>query len=342
MTTQLIDRIKIPAVFWTGLSALNLNAADLIRQARLPLATLKDPVALTTGQYFALWQAMVDLSGDSTIGIRLVAALPSGQLPPSLLAAYHAHDYRDALQRMARYKQLCAPERLRIAEEGDVCHVTLEWLYTVSSEPAVPDALVDATMATLLELGRRGTGEAIAPHMVELARPKAAVSILETYFGCRVRFGAQRNALHLHRRDLDRTFTAYNTELLELLTPALDQALASRQRPHSFSDTVRWLLAHQLSGGRPDVPAVARVLGMSERTLQRRLGSEDTSFQLLLSDVRRERARALLTDPAIDIDEVAYLLGYEDQSSFFRAFRLWEGATPSSWRFAQQNQKTFQ
>ena len=339
MTAQLTDRIKIPAGFWAALRALGLSAADLIRLAQLPLAVLTDQVAVTTSQYFAIWQAMQELTGDAAIGIKLATALPSGQLPPSLLAAYHARDYREALQRMARYKQLCAPERLHFSEEGEACLVTLEWLNTNQTEPA---ALVDASMATLLEIGRRGTGEAIAARLVELARPKTNASTHENHFGCRVDFDAQRNRLHLHRSDLGRTFIAYNSELLDLLTPALDQALAERQSAHSFSETVRWLLVRQLSGGRPDIPAVARELGVSERTLQRRLGSEGTSFQLLLTTARRERARELLADSSLDIDEVAFLLGYEDQSSFFRAFRLWEGETPSNWRALHRNRGTLQ
>lgn len=339
MTAHLADRIKIPAAFWAGLEALELSAAVLIRQARLPMAVLTDQVAVTTRQYFALWQAMQELTGNAAIGIKLATVLPAGRLPPSLLAAYHARDFREALQRVARYKSLCAPERLRLSEEDDACLVALEWLYT---EQAAPATLVDASMATLLELGRRGTGETLAARRVDLARPTTNASTHENYFGCRVRFGAQQNCLHLHRSDLGRAFAVYNAELVELLAPSLDQALAERQRRHSFSESVRWLLGRQLSGGRPDVSAVARELGVSERTLQRRLGGEGASFQLLLTDVRRTRARELLADPALDIDEVAWLLGYEDQNSFFRAFRLWEGETPSGWRAMHMNQGTLQ
>lgn len=341
MTTQITDRIKIPAGLWDTLRVLRLNATDLIRLARLPIAVLTDQVAVTTNQYFALWQAMTDVTEDGAIGIKLATALPTGRMPPSLLAAYHARDYRDALHRLERYKQLCAPERLLLSEEGDACVVSHEWLNT---EQAVPTALVDASMATLLELGRRSTGAAIAARLIELARPKTDASALEAYFGCRVRFDAQRNCLHLHRSDLGRVFTAYNTELLDILTPALDQVLAEHQRAQSFSDTarVRRLLVHQMSGGRPDISAVALELGVSERTMQRRLGIEGTSFQLLLTAARRERACELLADSSLDIDEVAFLLGYKDQSSFFRAFRMWEGKTPTNWRAAHQNERTLQ
>lgn len=89
-----------------------------------------------------------------------------------------------------------------------------------------------------------------------------------------------------------------------------------------------------LTGGRPDIETVAKELRMSPRTLRRRLTNEKTSFKRLLTQARQEQAREYLADPLLDIKEVAYLLGYEDQNSFYRAFRLWEGDTPSNWRRA--------
>lgn len=71
---------------------------------------------------------------------------------------------------------------------------------------------------------------------------------------------------------------------------------------------------------------------MSDRTLQRRLTDENTSFKQLLTQARHEQAIEYLSDPSLDIKEVAFLIGYEDQNSFYRAFRLWEGDTPSNWR----------
>ena len=71
---------------------------------------------------------------------------------------------------------------------------------------------------------------------------------------------------------------------------------------------------------------------MSDRTLQRRLTDANASFKQLLTQARHEQAIEYLADPSLDIKEVAFLIGYEDQNSFYRAFRLWEGDTPSRWR----------
>lgn len=324
-----LDRIKLPPGFWTGLQQLGITPHDVARKARLPLTIITEPAAVTAAQYFRIWQAYSDLVGDVAIGIiKLVTIFETTQYPPTVLATYHARDYRDALNRMARYKQLCPPESLRITEEDERCIIELEWM---SSEQTGPPVLVGTTLAFLLELGRRGTGQPIAARSVEFSHPMGDVKALEDYFGCPIRIGATDNRLTLHRKDLDRPFISYNKELLEILTPVLDRSL-DEQRNRSFSEMVKWILKRSLTGGRLDIRAVASELGMSDRTLQRRLTDEGITFKQLLTQARHEQAREYLADPKLDIKEVAFLIGYEDQNSFYRAFRLWEGDTPSNWR----------
>ncbi|MMZ67992.1 HTH-type transcriptional regulator VirS [compost metagenome] len=94
-------------------------------------------------------------------------------------------------------------------------------------------------------------------------------------------------------------------------------------------------MKRSLTGGRPDIRVIAKELNMSERTLQRRLAEENTNFKQLLVQARHEQARDYLADPELEIKEVALLVGYEDQNSFYRAFRLWEGETPLNWRNRQ-------
>ncbi|MBE1442589.1 AraC family transcriptional regulator [Paenibacillus sp. OAS669] len=323
------DRIKFPPGFWTGLQQLGIAPQDVARKARLPLTIITESAEVTTDEYFRIWQAYSDLIGDTAIGIiKLVTVFETTQYPPTVLATYHARDYRDALSRMTRYKQLCPPESLRITEEGESCTIELEWM---CSGPAGPPVLIGTTLAFLLELGRRGTGQPLAARSVEFTHSMGDVKALEAYFGCPIRIGATGNRLMLHRRDLDRPFISYNRELLEILTPVLDRSL-DEQRSRSITETVKWILKRSLTGGRLDIHYVASELGMSDRTLQRRLTDEGVTFKELLTQVRHEQAREYLADRRLEIKEVAFLIGYEDQNSFYRAFRLWEGDTPSNWR----------
>ena len=80
------------------------------------------------------------------------------------------------------------------------------------------------------------------------------------------------------------------------------------------------------------VEDVAKELRLSARTLQRRLTEAGATFQQLTQEARRELARHYLRQPSLELNQTAYLLGYEDAHSFFRAFHEWEGSSPGAWR----------
>jgi len=324
------DKCKVPQAFWRAIERAGLQPPAVLRQARLPATLhLGGQGWVTTAQYFALWQAIEQLTTDPDLGLKLVMETDTSVHPPSSLAAFHARDYRDGLMRLARFKRLCTPEVLHISEANGECTVMVEWLH--ATEPA-PHIAVDVDFASLVELGRRGTGRHIAPLRIELARPGPGTPAHVTYFQCPIRYGAPSNVLVLSSQDLDRPFPGHNPELLEILTPALAAALGELQAQSSVREQVKVVLKRGLASGRPEIADIAKDLGMSERTLQRRITEEGSTFRDLLVEARQELGRQLLSDPAADVEEVACLLGYQDTSSFYRAFRDWEGVTPAQWR----------
>ncbi|CAN7355873.1 AraC family transcriptional regulator ligand-binding domain-containing protein [Agrobacterium tumefaciens] len=324
------DKCKIPQAFWRAAERFGILPAALLRQARLPAALhLGDQTFVTTSQYFALMQALTDLSGDPALGIRMVQTVDTAVHPPSSLAAFYARDYRDGLTRLARFKRLCTPEQLRLVEADGDCAVHVDWPFAPGVEPAIS---IDITFATLVELGRRATGQDIKPRRLELTRSGPVTATHAEYFGCPIRTGAARDVLVLDAFDLDRPFPGHNPEMLDMLTPALSAALGEIEAHTSVAEQVKIVLKRSLASGQPSLSDVARQLGMSDRTLQRRITEEGSTFRELLSDARRDLGRYLLADPTTDIEEVACLLGYQDTTSFYRAFREWEGMPPNRWR----------
>ena len=95
---------------------------------------------------------------------------------------------------------------------------------------------------------------------------------------------------------------------------------------------VKDTLRRSLAGKRPTLQDVGRELGMGARTLQRRLTDAGITFQQLVEDTRRELARHYLKQSTVELNEAAFLLGFEDANSFYRAFHLWEGTSPGEWR----------
>lgn len=223
---------------------------------------------------------------------------------------------------------------MEFTEEQGACTVAIKWLYAPGPEPGL---LVDVAFASLVELGRRGTGQHIRPLRVDFSRQKPEGEEHSDYFACPIRWGAPANALVLALQDLDRPFPGHNPELLDLLTPALSSALVELHAMTSTRDRVKVVLKRMLASGRPELSDVAHELAMSERTLQRRITDEGTTYRALLVEARQELGRQLLSDKSAGLNEVAYLLGFQDSSSFYRAFRDWEGVTPSRWRELRGN-----
>lgn len=333
MTAKPADRCKIPIAFWQAVERVGLSVPVVLRQAELPPSLPQNANALvTTAQYFSLWRALESQSQDDGLAIKLLHATDTSVMPPSTLAAFHARDYRDGLQRLARFKRLCTPEKLHINETSSAVEIRSEWVHASEAEPAIS---VNVTFALVLTLGRRCTGKFVKPLRVELTRSKSNTTDLQSFFECPVRLGAKRNLLVLRPSDLDLPFVSHNPALLDILTPALSEALHDIESEQSVTGQVKEVLKRNLASGRPDVSAVANDLGLSLRTLQRRITESGASFRELLIEARQELVHELLADTSVDLNEVAFLLGYQDTNSFFRAFRDWEGVTPSQWRIAQ-------
>ena len=331
------DRFKVANAFWRGLQKIGLTPVAVLRQSRLPV-TLYDGEKnlVSTEQFFALWRAVSELSADPAAGLNLGRQLEAESYHPLLIAALHSRDYRDCLNRMARYKQFCSPEQMRITETKDEALIEFAWLHSTEEEPP---RLTDAAFSIVVELGRRGSGASIRPKRVELMRAADPSRSYETHFQCPIKYRSRRNALILHRADLDRIFTTHNAELVEMLGSQLEKELAGRQAQARLGERVKWILKRLLAGNRPDILTVARELGLSSRTLQRKITEEGANFRQLLLETRKELVREYLVQPAIEITEAAYLLGYDDPNSFFRAFRSWEGTTPAHWRSLHQPSK---
>ncbi len=121
-----------------------------------------------------------------------------------------------------------------------------------------------------------------------------------------------------------------------MLAPQLDEELKQHKGQESFPERVRATIQKKLTGRRPLMQDIARELRISSRTLQRRLQEAGYSFQQVLEEARYQLARHYLTNSVLELNEAAYLLGYEDASSFVRAFRTWEGIPPAHWRETQR------
>ena len=308
----------------------------VLRQAGLPIGLFQqEKVQLSTEEFFALYRAISEVSRDPAIGLKLGTEERIERYDPIVIAALCTRTFRDAIGRLSRYKQLVCPEKIDLVERGSECAVHFSWLLAQEPEPAM---LVDVCFAWIMTVARRGSGRPIRPKLVEFQRPEAHRGIYEKHFQCPVKFKAARNVLVFSKADMDGPFLTYNPDLLAAVAPQLEAELKQQLAEQDLREQVKGILKRLLAGERPGIQDVARELRMSTRTLQRRISEDGATFQELLEEARRELARHYLTHSSLELNETAYLLGYEDANSFFRAFHKWEGTTPGQWRVSHAAQ----
>jgi AraC-like DNA-binding protein len=293
-----------------------------------------DRILVSTEELFALHRGIADASNDPAFGLKLGTEERVERYAPVKLAALSARSFRDAVERLSRYKQLTCPEEIRLVERGNECAVQFVWLLAHEKEPPL---LVDVCFAWIVAMAQRGIGRPLSPRRVEFQRAPAQREMYETHFRCPVKFKADKNALVFSKADMELPFVTHNADLLATVAPQLEAELTEQLAHKTFTEQAKGILKHLLAGQRPGLEDLARELHLSTRTLQRRLTEQSITFQRLLDEARHELARHYLLHSPRELNETAYLLGYEDANSFFRAFHHWEGTSPKQWRLLQKN-----
>ncbi len=327
-------RLRFSGSTFSKLEEHGVSASAVLRRAGLPQEYAKQPrVLLKTEELFALWRAIGEVSTNPAIGLLLGTEAKTERFHPIGLAALSSENFGAAMGQMARYKQLTCPEEIIQNKDDKEWSIQFRWLLADELEPRV---MIECAFAWVLSIVRHGTGTRLSPLRVEFVEARSNVKAMERHFGCPVRCGCPRNAIVFRAADAERKFVTRNAELLGLLAPQFEKELEQENADENFIERVRSAIEQKLTGRRPTIEDIADALHISSRTLQRRLQEEGSSFQRVLEDARHQLARRFLNNSVLELNEAAYLLGYEDGNSFVRAFRSWEGVPPARWREMQR------
>src|SRR2546425_541602 len=325
---------RVSGSTFSKLEELGVRASAVLRRAGLPQGFIDQPrVLLNTEELFALWRAVGEVTPNPAIGLQLGTESKTERFHPIGLAALSSENLGAAIDQMARYKQLTCPEEILQEKDDEEWGIQFRWLLADEVEPPV---LIECCFAWVLSLARHGTGTRISPLRVEFVQHRAHVKTIERHFGCPVVCGVPRNAIVFRAADAQRPFVTRNAELLGMLAPQFEEELKQENVDENFPERVRGAIQQKLTGRRPTIEDIADALHISSRSLQRRLQDEGSSFQRVLEEARHQLARHYLNNSVLELNEAAYLLGYEDANSFVRAFRTWEGVPPARWRERQR------
>jgi AraC-like DNA-binding protein len=308
---------------------LGLDTDALLRAVGISRETLCDPDARLPGsQASALWTKAYELSRDPVLSLHAAEACPLGAYKVIDYIASNASTVGEAFLCSTRYFPLInTAVILTIDESGDP--ITFD-VADETGPTGVSRQYAEYCLATFLLHVSGATGVSFTLRRVTFAhRAPPETKEHERIFGCKVQFEAERNRLYIDRGAWESRTRAANPGVLEVLTQHADLLVQRLPRGPDLVERTRQAIAERLRGGDPSLEGVARELGQSGRSLQRHLRELGYSYNALADEVRAATARLYLDQPDIAIAEVAYLLGFADQSTFNRAFKRWTGQTPA-------------
>ena len=323
----------LDGTYGRALGALGIDVGEALRKAGLPEDALCRPApTMTAREYYAFADAVGELAGREDAAVALASADGMEQFSPPIFASFCARDGRACIERLARYKPLIGPMEF-ILTDGDGS-LTVQ-LVCPERERAMPAFLVQCEIAFLVNVLRAATKRDISPVGVMVRNPPEG-TWFEEYLGCEVQ-EADCDAVTFADADLAVPFFSRNDAMWGYFEPELGRRLSELDVDEGVSARVRSALVEALPTGEVGIDVIARRLGQSKRTLQRKLGEEGTTFQKQLNHVRALLAKRYLGTTSMRTEEIAFMLGYVEHNSFLRAFGSWTGLSPSEYRKRQES-----
>ena len=308
--------------------ALKLDAARTLKRAGLPenyFARLPD--LLPPEEYFRFLEAVDTELGEQDLALALYDVLSVEMFSPPIFAAVCSPNLKLAARRVAEHKPLVGPMQLNLTDNS--AGLTIGIKPPVFPRPPLCFYLFEVLFWVYLV--RQCTREQIVPLRFQIPERPDSILEYEALLGARVSIGAECEIV-FSSEVAEKPFLTQNDFTWAAFKPEMQRRLSELEHDASMWDQVQSVLLEALPAGLATMAYVARKLRVSERTLQRRLKEENTSFQHILSTTRAELSRHYLKETVLPYAEVAYLLGYKDTNSFYRAFKDWEDATPEQFR----------
>jgi AraC-like DNA-binding protein len=280
----------------------------------------------------ALWEAAVRGLADPLFPLRCGKRPTEHARSIVVMAGMVSPTLGEAVHRVVRYWPLVTDAfRWTVTEEGERVSMATEMPGDASLGWRCG---MEFHVVDIIHTAQVLTGGAFAPRELRLSHepPRTVIRALEDLVRARVRTGTGRVEIVAERAQMDLPLALQVPAPLERFVLSLaERALAEVARPPSFVERVKRMMEEGPPDARTTLERVAGQMGVSTRTLHRRLEEHGCSFQGLLDEVRRRRAQLLLTDDGLSSEQIADALGLS-RRGFFRAFRRWTGVTPAAYR----------
>ena len=316
-----------------ALQKRDLDPAPLIRNAGLPpIDVINLQRRLPASAQARFLEFAAEALEDTALGLHLAKHANPRQAGLLFYTASAARDLSEALALIARYSRIMS-EGVRLKVERAPDGLVVETIYSGISRHRSRQ-VIEFGLTIILKALREITGRNVRPERVACVNARNSdLREFERFFGCAVEFGARSDVVVYSHETADLPLATHDPHLLATLRPFCEEAAKARNtRAGTIREVVENEIQRLLPHGQARSDKVARALGLSVRTLSRRLAEEETSFAEVVDQLRRSLALQYIRDPAFTLAQISWLLGYEGGTSFHHAFKRWTGKAPTAIR----------
>ena len=317
----------MPKQFQDFLKSIGMSMENILKKAGIPNILWKEEIQFSTEEYYLFLKEIDEVITDEQIlAISNVDNL--NMFIPSFFAALSSKNGLEGLKRLAKYKKLIGPVFLEIKEFEEIVQVQY---FFEQKEKELPRFAILNEQLLLMNLLNKGIGKGIMP--ISVTSPFEYGKFLSKEMNITVNKGVQ-NEIIFSMKDLKKPFLTANNIMVEYLEPQLKQKLSEieNQISKTFTARVQKKLFQLIPGGQFSLENIAEEFGISTRTVQRNLAVENIKFNQVVKNVQKIMTLNYLESKELSIDEIAYLVGYTETSSFYRAFKGWTGKTVLQYR----------
>ena len=318
----------MPKQFQDFLKSIGMSMENILEKAGISNILWKEEIQFSTEEYYLFLKEIDEVITDEQILV--ISNVDNlNMFIPSFFAALSSKNGLEGLKRLAKYKKLIGPVLLEIKEFEEIVQVQY---FFEQREKELPRFAVLNEQLMLINLLNKGIGKKISP--VSVTSPFEYGELLTKEINATIN-KAKQNEIIFSMKDLKKPFLTANNIMVEYLEPQLKQKLAEMESEtfETFASRVQKKLFQLIPPSEQfSLENVAEEFGISGRTLQRNLSAENTSFNQLVKDIQKIMTFNYLEAKELSIDEIAYLVGYTELSSFYRAFKKWTGKTVSQYQ----------
>lgn len=273
-----------------------------------------------------VWDIALEQTGDPLLGLHIGEEISPGILGMTGYLMQNCRSLHEAMLAFCKFNKVFSSIfEYRFHDDKNLTHIHFQpHEFWMKKYPESARQSVDLSMSGLLRLFHLLVDRRIVPVKAELAYPKRSIEEYERILGCAVKFNSVKNTLTFDENTVKLPVSRHDVSLFSFFNDTLQQKLEERTKLKGFAETLKTQILTKFKGQVPPIEIAASTVGLTTRSLQRKLKEENVSYRELGNQIKKELTGSILKNSNVKVKDIAALLGYSDSSAFRKAFKKWK------------------